>query len=71
VPIFIGRGAPTTLRRDLDCLPANKKRSRRLAEHLTRMDLIVVNELGYLHFAQAGGQFLLRISFPASSATPR
>jgi hypothetical protein len=54
VPIFIGRGAPTTLRRDLDCLPANKKRSRRLAEHLTRMDLIVVNELGYLHFAQAG-----------------
>jgi IstB-like ATP binding protein len=28
----------------------------RLAEHLTRMALIILDELGYLTFAQAGGQ---------------
>jgi DNA replication protein DnaC len=28
----------------------------RLADHLTRMDFIVLDELGYLPFAQAGGQ---------------
>ena len=32
----------------------------RLAEHLTRMDLIVLDELGYLPFAQAGGQLSLQ-----------
>jgi hypothetical protein len=30
----------------------------RLADHLTRMDLIVLDELGYLPFAQAGGELL-------------
>jgi len=33
----------------------------RLAEHLTRMDLIVLDELGYLPFAQAGGQLLFHL----------
>jgi DNA replication protein DnaC len=32
----------------------------RLAEHLTRMDFIVLDELGYLPFAQSGGQLLRR-----------
>ena len=31
-------------------------RQGRLADHLTRMDLIVLDELGYLPFAQSGGQ---------------
>jgi hypothetical protein len=33
----------------------------RLAEHLTRMDLIVLDELGCLPFAQAGGQLLFHL----------
>ncbi|GEC15753.1 DNA replication protein DnaC [Nitrobacter winogradskyi] len=33
-------------------------RQGRLAEHLTRMDFIVLDELGYLPFAQSGGQLL-------------
>jgi len=33
-------------------------RQGRIAEHLTRMDFIVLDELGYLPFAQAGGQLL-------------
>src|SRR5437762_14068948 len=30
----------------------------RLAEYLTRMDFIILDELGYLPFAQIGGQLL-------------
>src|SRR6478672_7801850 len=33
-------------------------RQGRIAEHLTRMDFIVLDELGYLPFAQSGGQLL-------------
>lgn len=33
----------------------------RIAEHLTRLDLIVMDELGYLPFAQAGGQLLFQL----------
>jgi DNA replication protein DnaC len=33
-------------------------RQGRLADHLTRMDFIVLDELGYLPFAQSGGQLL-------------
>jgi DNA replication protein DnaC len=33
----------------------------RLAEHLTRMDLLVLDELGYLPFAQVGGQLLFHL----------
>src|SRR5204863_3869295 len=36
-------------------------RSGRLADHLTRMDFIVLDELGYLPFAQSGGQLLFHL----------
>ena len=36
-------------------------RQGRIAEHLTRMDFIVLDELGYLPFAQAGGQLLFHL----------
>ena len=36
-------------------------RQGRLAEHLTRMDFIVLDELGYLPFAQSGGQLLFHL----------
>ncbi|MBF0263535.1 MAG: ATP-binding protein [Magnetococcales bacterium] len=36
-------------------------RGGRLAEQLTRIDLVVLDELGYLPFAQAGGQLLFHL----------
>src|SRR6266853_5475449 len=36
-------------------------RQGRLAEYLTRMDFIVLDELGYLPFAQTGGQLLFHL----------
>jgi DNA replication protein DnaC len=36
-------------------------RAGRLAEKLTRVDLIVIDELGYLPFAQSGGQLLFHL----------
>ena len=33
-------------------------RQGRLAEYLTRMDFVVLDELGYLPFSQVGGQLL-------------
>ena len=33
----------------------------RLAEQLTRVDLVVLDELGYLPFAQSGGQLLFHL----------
>jgi DNA replication protein DnaC len=36
-------------------------RQGQIAEHLTRMDLIVLDELGYLPFAQSGGQLLFHL----------
>ncbi|SCB27277.1 IstB-like ATP binding protein [Bradyrhizobium yuanmingense] len=47
-------------------LPSRKDRRAdrpvvRLAEHLTRMDFIVLDELGYLPFAQSGGQLLFHL----------
>ena len=32
-----------------------------LADHLTRMDFVILDELGYLPFAQAGGQLLFHL----------
>jgi DNA replication protein DnaC len=32
-----------------------------VADHLTRMDFIVLDELGYLPFAQSGGQLLFHL----------
>lgn len=37
------------------------RRPGRLAEHLTRMDFIILDELGYLPFAQSGGQLLFHL----------
>ena len=36
-------------------------RQGRRADHLTRMDFIVLDELGYLPFAQSGGQLLFHL----------
>jgi len=36
-------------------------RQGRLADHLTRLDFIILDELGYLPFAQAGGQLLFHL----------
>jgi DNA replication protein DnaC len=33
----------------------------RLAEYLTRMDFVILDELGYLPFAQTGGQLLFHL----------
>lgn len=40
---------------------ARTGKTRRLAEQLTRLDLIVLDELGYLPFAQSGGQLLFHL----------
>jgi DNA replication protein DnaC len=36
-------------------------RQGRMADHLTRLDFVVLDELGYLPFAQAGGQLLFHL----------
>ena len=36
-------------------------RQGRIADHLTRMDFIILDELGYLPFAQSGGQLLFHL----------
>src|SRR5262249_42479813 len=36
-------------------------RQGNLADHLTRMDFIILDELGYLPFAQSGGQLLFHL----------
>ena len=36
-------------------------RQGRLAEYLTRMDFVVLDELGYLPFSQAGGKLLFHL----------
>ena len=36
-------------------------RQGRIADHLTRLDFVVFDELGYLLFAQAGGQLLFHL----------
>ena len=40
---------------------ARAGRQGRIADYLTRMDLVVLDELGYLPFAQAGGQLLFHL----------
>jgi DNA replication protein DnaC len=40
---------------------ARANRHGRLAEYLTRMDFVVLDELGYLPFAQTGGQLLFHL----------
>src|SRR5437667_339002 len=48
-------------RRDCREAGALAGRQDRLAEYLTRMDFIVLDELGYLPFAQTGGQLLFHL----------
>ena len=40
---------------------ARSDKTGRLAEQLTRLDLVVLDELGYLPFAQSGGQLLFHL----------
>ena len=40
---------------------ARAGRQGRLADYLTRMDFVILDELGYLPFAQAGGQLLFHL----------
>jgi len=40
---------------------ARASRQGRLAEYLTRMDFVVLDELGYLPFAQTGGQLFFHL----------
>ncbi len=40
---------------------ARAGRQGRLADQLTRRDLVILDELGYLPFAQAGGQLLFHL----------
>jgi DNA replication protein DnaC len=40
---------------------ARAGRQGRTAEHLVRLDLVVLDELGYLPFAQSGGQLLFHL----------
>ncbi|HET7408923.1 MAG TPA: IS21-like element helper ATPase IstB [Paracoccaceae bacterium] len=40
---------------------ARAGRQGRMADHLGRLDLVVLDELGYLPFAQAGGQLLFHL----------
>ena len=40
---------------------ARNARQGRLADHLTRLDFVILDELGYLPFAQSGGQLLFHL----------
>ena len=40
---------------------ARTGRQGRTAEHLVRLDLVILDELGYLPFAQSGGQLLFHL----------
>jgi len=40
---------------------ARAGRQGRMAEYLTRMDFIILDELGYLPFTQSGGQLLFHL----------
>ena len=40
---------------------ARSGRQGRLADYLTRLDFVILDELGYLPFAQAGGQLLFHV----------
>ena len=40
---------------------ARNGRQGRLADHLTRLDFVILDELGYLPFAQSGGQLLFHL----------
>jgi IstB-like ATP binding protein len=39
----------------------HQHRQGRIADYLTRLDFVILDELGYLPFAQAGGQLLFHL----------
>lgn len=42
-------------------LETHQGRTGKLAEHLSRLDLLILDELGYLPFARTGGQLLFHL----------
>ncbi len=42
-------------------IETHQDRAAKLAEHLSRLDLVILDELGYLPFAQTGGQLLFHL----------
>jgi DNA replication protein DnaC len=46
-------------------------RPGRMADYLCRMDFVVLDELGYLPFAQSGGQLLFHLISRLSTSKPR
>src|SRR3546814_19401864 len=42
-------------------MEVHQGRTGKLAEHLSRLDLLIIDELGYLPFARAGGQLLFHL----------
>ncbi len=40
---------------------ARASRQGRMADYLSRLDFVILDELGYLPFAQAGGQLLFHL----------
>jgi hypothetical protein len=60
-----GRIAGTLLHHGRSRQPARGRGSSRpagpIADHLTRLDFVVFDELGYLPFAQSGGQLLFHL----------
>jgi DNA replication protein DnaC len=48
---------------------ARASRPGRIADHLTRLDFVVFDELGYLPFAQSGGQLLFHLVSPLYERT--
>ena len=42
-------------------MEVHQGRTGKLAEHLSRLDLLILDELGYLPFARAGGQLLFHL----------
>ena len=42
-------------------LEVHQDRAGKLAEHLERVDLLILDELGYLPFARTGGQLLFHL----------
>ncbi len=61
--IGMGPGLGSTTRSTFNRLEAEARAGRqgRIADHLARLDLVVLDELGYLPFAQSGGQLLFHL----------
>ena len=59
MPAFASEGTTDLVNRlEMEVLQG---RTGKLAEHLSRLDLLILDELGYLPFARAGGQLLFHL----------